>query len=118
MHYKLFLHTLSQLNNNGRATIVFEDNTIYVNSMKSNKWRLSTLLYEGRYDTPSEVHCCMSSTGILRWQQRGAYLQRDASSDCISLIEEIDIQSNKYLSFKNHIVDFIQVSKEWKEIFN
>jgi hypothetical protein len=117
MYYKLYLHILSQLSSKGMATITFEDETLYIKPLEqTGKWQLSAKVFEEEEHTPSGVHSCISSYGNLRWQQRGAYLQFDPSTQSVSLIDEIEIKEGKFISFKRHMHDFMRIFQEWREI--
>jgi hypothetical protein len=119
MYYQLFLQTLTQLSSKGTAILILENGTIYIQSVLGNdKWRISTPLFKGNGHIPEALRSCVSSRGNLHWQKSGAYLQLEASTQTLSLIDEMEIMKDKYLSFKKHIRDFIELSQEWKEIFD
>ncbi len=117
MHYQLFLQTLLQLSIKGTAAIELENGTIHIQPMpEKTTWRISMPLYEGNGRIPSGVCACIPSTGILRWQNTGPHLQLDSTAQTLLLVDEIEIQKNKYISFKQKMNDFIAVSEEWQEI--
>ena len=117
MSYQLFLETLNQLSSKGSAAIAHEKGMIYLQSMQEkNKWRISIPLIRGNKEIPAYLSQCVSSLGTLYWQKAGAYLQLDASSQTVSLIDEIEIVKDKYLSFKKTMSALIELSQEWKDI--
>jgi len=119
MYYQLFLEALSQLSSKGTASLALENGTIYIQSLLGNNtWRISTPLFQGNGRIPEPVLSCVSSRGNLHWQKTGAYLQLEDSTQTLSLIDQMEIKTDKYLSFKKHISDFIELSREWKEILN
>src|SRR5579862_3556947 len=112
MYYQLFLEALSQLSSKGTASLALENGTIYIQSLLDhNKWRISTPLFTGNGYIPEPVLSCVSSGGNLHWQKAGAYLQLEDSTQTISLIDEMEIKTDKYLSFKNHMSAFIELSQ-------
>jgi len=118
MYHQLFLQTLSQLFDQGTATLVLEQGIIYFRSLQQdNNWRISTPLFQGRGCIPSSVRSCVSSRGNLHWQKTGAYLQLENSTHTLSLIDEMEIKKDNYLSFKKTLQDFLELAQEWKEIF-
>jgi hypothetical protein len=117
MPYQLFLQTLLQLSSKGKAAIALENGTIHIQPMtEKTTWRISMSLYEGQGRIPSSVRGCLPSTGILRWQNTGPHLQLDSTAQTLLLVDEIEIQKDKYISFKQKMNDFIAVSQEWQEI--
>jgi len=119
MYYQLFLQTLSQLSSRGTASLTFENGIIYIQSLHGNtKWRISTPLFIGEGRIPSPVRSYISSRGSFHWQKTGAYLQLEDSTKTLLLIDELEIQKDKYHLFKKTVQDFMGLAQEWKEIFN
>jgi hypothetical protein len=107
---------MSQLAGNQKARIVFEDKVVFFEKNKENHWVLYTKVFAGDGDLPNSVRSCVSSGGVLRWQENGAYLKLDAASHSVYLFEEIEIEEGKYIPFKHHLSDFSTVAAEWIEI--
>ncbi len=117
MNYQLFLQILLQLSTGSRATLVMEDNPIYITHLqrKRGACRLTIDVYKGDGRIPSHVRALLPSTGILRWTQESPYLQ--LQGDTISLIDEVEIEKTKYIPFKRKIESFLHIAKEWEELF-
>ena len=110
---------MSQLSSNRKAKIVVQGNIIFIKpSKKKNQWTLYTKVYSGDGFCPKSVRSCVSSSGILRWQNNGAYLKFDPMTHSVFLIEEVEMEKGKYIPFKYHISDFLIVAAEWKEILH
>ncbi len=117
MSYKSYLLVMSQLSSSKKACITIQDRTIHIDaSSKKNCWRLCTKIFDGEGNTPHGVRACLSSTGLLRWEQGKSHLKYDSLNHVIYLIEDIAHQERSYIPFKYHIEDFIKVSQEWQEI--
>lgn len=119
MLYQFFLQTISQLSSKGKASIALDTGTICIQSMPGkDKWRISKMLLEEEKGLPLPIYACIPSTGTLRIENIGPYLELNASATNISLIDEIEIHKDRYLSFKKQMEDFVKISKEWQEIFS
>lgn len=117
MPYQLFLQTLASLSSTGHAVIALEHGTIHVRSKPgNNRWHICMPLLQGKASISSDLRSCIPVTGKLRLQQTGPYLELNASTYTLVLIDEIDIHKDRYLSFKKHINDFIAISQEWQEM--
>lgn len=118
MNYQIFLQTLLQLSNTSQATLTVKDSPIYITRSKKrgNSCRLSMDVFKGDGSIPLRVRSFLPSTGILRWKYSSPHLRLYA--DTISLIDEIEIEKNKYIPFKSKIDRFIQMAQEWEEIFS
>ncbi|MGC1878717.1 MAG: hypothetical protein WA347_02725 [Rhabdochlamydiaceae bacterium] len=117
MSYSAFLLVMSQLAGNRKARVVNQGNLIFFEmSQKKNYWTLSTQVYSGDGYLPSSVRSCVSSNGMLRWQQCGAYLKLDPLSHTIYLFQEIQMEKGKYIPFKHHLNNFSIMVAEWKEL--
>ena len=55
------------------------------------------------------------SSGVLRWQDRGSYLELDSFTNCIHLVHEIECAPT-YIPFKAIITDLMQVADEWRDV--
>jgi hypothetical protein len=118
MLYKDFLYIKSQLVNKKTAQIVIDDQAIsfVASSKKRNRLKITTTVFSGDGSLPKSVRSCVSSSGKLRWQQGGAHIQLDPETQSVLLIEEVEIEENKYLPFKEALNDFTLAAKEWQEI--
>jgi hypothetical protein len=118
MSYDTFLVVLSQLAGKKQARVVVQGSVIFVETDdKKAKWNLKTKVFDGDGFLPHGVRDCVSSTGMLRWQERGAYLKLDNETQNVYLIHEIE-SSKKYVPFKYQVNDFVEVANEWKEILD
>jgi hypothetical protein len=116
MSYDAFLIVMSQLAGNRKARVVDRGNVIFFEmSKKKDHWILYTQVYFGDGYLPSSVRSCVSSCGMLRWQQDGAYLKLDPLSHAIYLFQEIQMEKGKYIPFKHYLNDFSTEAREWKE---
>jgi hypothetical protein len=117
MLHDAFLLVMSQLAGNRKARVVIQGMTIFFEtSERTNHLTLYTKIYSGDCALPQNVRSCISSSGMLRWQARGAYLKLDAATHCVYLIQEIDMETGKYIPFKHYVSDFSTVAAEWREI--
>ena len=117
MSYDAFLVVMSQLAGSKKARVVIDGEVIFFEaSEKKNYWTLYTKVFVGEGFLPKSVRGCVSSSGVLRWQDSGAYLKLDISSHCVYLIQEVEMQEGKYIPFKHYLSDFSIVAEEWKEI--
>jgi|HubBroStandDraft_4_1064222.scaffolds.fasta_scaffold214242_2 hypothetical protein len=115
MLYNDFLQVITQLAGNNKARITIQENTIFFERIKKNCWILHTKVYSGDDYLPSGVRSCMPSSGLLQWQQKGAYLKLDPHSHSVDLFEKIEIEEGKYIPFKYHLSNFVATATEWKE---
>jgi len=117
MSYNTYLLVLSQLTSRKKAECVVQGSVIFVESKQSGKdWNLSTKIFDA--DTakiPSFLQQSLNSRGLLRWQERGAYLKLDLETNSVYLVQEI-LSSKKYVPFKYLMNDFAGVAKQWKDI--
>ncbi len=117
MSYVAFLVVMSQLDTKKQARILIKRNEILIEpSKKKDKWMLYTKVYSGDPMIPRSVRSCISTSGVFRWQHRGAYLKLDADTHSVFLTEEVEMERGKYLPFKHRISDFAMVAEEWREI--
>lgn len=117
MSYVAFLVVMSQLDSKKTARILVKRNEILIEpSKKKNTWMLCTKVFSGDPIIPRGVRSCISTSGVFRWQHRGAYLKLDAASHSVYLTEEVEMERGKYLPFKHHIGDFATVADEWRAI--
>jgi hypothetical protein len=118
MSYDAYLLTLSQLAEKKKARVVVQGSVIFIETLQGKKkWNLSAKVFDHDGLLPKTVKECLSSTGILKWQERGAYLKLDSNTNAVYLIHEIE-SSAKYVPFKYRVNDFAQVANEWKEILD
>ena len=117
MSYETFLLFITQMDSQRKAKVVIQGSVIFIeSSQKKDNWNLSTkILRRENKNFPSFARDCISYTGLLKCQGRGAYLKLDSETNSIYLVQEI-ISSKKYLPFKYLIQDFASVAHEWKEI--
>lgn len=119
MSYNTYLLVLSQLTSRKKAECVVQGSVIFVESKQSGKdWNLSTKIFDA--DTakiPSFLEQSLNSRGLLRWQERGAYLKLDPETNSVYLVQEI-LSSKKYVPFKYLMNDFAGVAKQWKDILD
>lgn len=117
MSYKSYLLVLSQLSSRKKAECVIQGSVIFVElADKKQKWHLSTKLLDASEEPiPSFLKRSISRQGILRWQERGAFLRLDPETSNVYLIQEIE-SLNKYVPFKHVMSDFANVATEWKDV--
>jgi Tir chaperone protein (CesT) family len=114
MPYQLFLDILLQLSSNKKAVITLDNGTIYIHPLREkNKWRIHMPLSHG---DKSILRALMPHNGILRLDSQGPHLELDPSSQTLQLVDEIQIQKDKYITFKKQLDEFIRLSQEWQEI--
>ena len=117
MSYSAFLLVMSQLASNRKARVVVQENVIFFEkSKRKDHLILYTKVFSGDGFLPNSVRSCVSSSGGLHWQQSGAYLKLDLSSNSVYLFEETALEEGKYIPFRHHLNDFSTVAAEWKEI--
>lgn len=117
MSYDAFLLVMSQLAGNRKARVVIDENVIFFEAFqKKNRLKIYTKVFNGDGYLPKSVRSCVSSSGILQWQNRGAYLKLDSLTDSVLLVQEVEMEEGKYIPFKHHLSDFSTVAQEWKEI--
>jgi hypothetical protein len=119
MSYNTYLLVLSQLSTRKKAQCVVQDSVIFIESNpQDSRWNLATkLLDSDQANIPSYLKESLSKKGLLRWQERGAYLKLDPESNHVYLIQEIN-SSKKYIPFRSVMNDFAGLAKEWKEILS
>lgn len=117
MSYDAYLMTLSQLSGKSKARVVVQGSVIFIETQPNRKkWKMSTKIFEeGSF--PKAMKECISSSGMLKWQERGAYLKLDPCTNSLYLINEIE-SATKYVPFKYLVNDFAEVANEWKEILD
>lgn len=117
MSYQAFLIVMSQLAGKQKARVVVEGEMIFFEaSSKKNHYTLYTKVFSGDGYLPKNVRSCVSSSGVLRWQQNGAYLKLDPLTYSVYLFQNVEMQQGKYIPFKHHLSDFATVAAEWREI--
>lgn len=117
MSYNAFLLVMSQLASNRKAHVVVQDEVIFFETSKrANYLILSSHVYSGDDYLPQTVRSCISSRGVLRWQDNGAYLKFDSPSSSIFLFQEIQMEEGKYIPFRRHLNDFSIVADQWRKI--
>jgi len=118
MSYDAFLMTLSQLAGKNKARVVVQGSVIFIETQPNRKkWKMSTKIFNKDGPLPGGMKECVSSSGMLKWQERGAYLKLDPCTNSLYLIHEIE-SATKYVPFKYLVNDFAQVANEWKEILD
>ena len=116
MSYDAFLAVMNQLAGQRKARCVVQGSVIFIESKPTQKkWSLATRVFSGDGFLPQSVKECVSSSGTLHWQEKGASLRIDPSSDSVFLVQEID-QAGKYVPFRYLMRDFADVANEWREI--
>ena len=114
MPYQLFLDILLQLSSDKKAVITLDNGTIHIHPMRGkNKWRIYMPLSHG---DKGVLRALMPHSGVLRLDAQGPHLELDPSGDTLQLVDEIQIQKDKYISFKKQLDGFIRLSQEWQEI--
>ena len=117
MSYDAFLLVMSQLAGKRKARVVIDGEVIFFESSeKRNHLTLYTKVFSGDGYLPNNVRSCVSSSGLLRWQQSGAYLKLDPFTHSVYLFQDIQMEEGKYIPFKHHLSDFSMVATEWREI--
>ena len=92
MAYDVFLLVMSQLAGRRKARVVIQGEVFFFEvSDKKNCLTLYTKIYSGEGDLPPSVRSCVSSSGVLRWQQRGAFLKLDSNAHCVYLFQEVEM---------------------------
>jgi len=118
MVYDAFLLVMSQLAGKRKARVVVEGELIFFEeTSKKDHWILSTKVFSGEGYLPPSVRAYLPRSGVLRWQQSGAYLKLDPAAHCVYLFEEITMPKGKYIPFKHHLNAFSNSASEWREIF-
>lgn len=118
MSYQAFLLVMGQLASKKKARVVVQGDVIFFeSSIKENHFKIYTKIFSGDGYLPKNMRSYFSSCGVLRWQHRGAYIELDSETHSIYLVEEIEMEKNKYIPFRNRLNDFSLVALEWKEIF-
>ncbi len=118
MSYDAFLAILTQLAGKKKARVVVQGSVLFIETKsKRDQWTISTKVFDGEGYIPKSVRDCVSSSGVLRWQERGAYLQLDSFTNSVYLVHEIE-NSKKYVPFRYFVHDFVEVANEWREILD
>ncbi len=116
MSYDAFLAVMNQLAGQRKARCVVQGSVIFIESKPTEqKWSLATRVYGGEGFLPKSVKECVSSSGVLRWQEKGANLRLDSVTNSVFLVQEIT-SSSKYVPFRYLMKDFADVANEWREI--
>jgi hypothetical protein len=116
MSYDAFLTVMNQLAGQRKARCVVQGSVIFIESKpKQKKWMLATRVFSGDGHLPQSVKECVASSGVLRWQEKGAKLRLDPASHSIYLVQEIGGEP-KYVPFRYMMRDFADVANEWREI--
>jgi hypothetical protein len=117
MNYNIYLFLLHQLSFKKKAQCVVQGNVIFIEAKPKTKyWEISTKLVDGQLQKiPSFLKDSLTSRGILKWQERGAYLRLDPFSNHLHLIQDVRA-SNQYIPLKHLINDFVKVVMEWKNL--
>jgi len=119
MAYDAFLLASSQLRERGKARLVIDGENLFIESAQiKNRWLLYTRVYFGEGYLPNSIRSCVSSSGVLRWQQTGAYLKLDPLTYSVFLFQEVEMEEGKYIPFRHHLSDFTKVAAEWREILH
>lgn len=109
---------MSQLSGKRKARVVIQDEFIFFEpSPKENHFTIYTKVYSGEGYLPQAIRSCVSSSGVLRWQESGAYLKLDPLTHSVYLFQEVQMEMGKYIPFKHFLGDFCKVSAEWRDIF-
>jgi hypothetical protein len=117
MFYKPFLLVMAQLASKRKARVIIQDETIFFEaSEKPHHFTVYTKVYSGEGYLPKTIRSCVSSSGLLRWQQTGAYLKLDPLTYSVYLFQEVQMEEGKYIPFKYILSDFSSVAAEWREI--
>ncbi len=117
MSYNAFLGVMSQLAGKRKARIVIDGEVIFFEaSERKNHLTLYTKVYSGDGYLPNNVRSCVSSSGLFRWQQSGAYLKLDPFTYSVYLFQEVQMEEGKYIPFRHHFSDFLLVARQWREI--
>jgi hypothetical protein len=84
---------------------------ILIQKISSHKlWKLSTPIYQGRGEFPSEVHECLKLIQRLKWENSGV-LEIDGVVGTIHWTAEIDPKH-----FEQLFPKFLKDADEWEEI--
>ncbi len=117
MSYSSFLIVMSQLATKRKARVVMEGEVVFFElSEKKHHCTLYTKVFSGNGYLPNSVRSCVSSSGLLRWQQSGAYLKLDPITSSVYLFQEVQMEEGKYIPFRRHLNDFSYVACQWREI--
>ena len=66
---------------------------------------------------PKQKKACVASSGVLRWQEKGAKAFPDPASRSICQTQEIG-GGPKYIPFRYMTHDLADVANEWREILD
>ncbi len=114
MSYKEFLKFIAQFASHRKAEIEVNGNLIAIEMRgKKNCWRLSSPVFISEGYLPD----CLSYSGVLRWQERGAFLEVNRETESVFLVQDITSFAT-YTHFKPLFTDFSQIVTEWKEILD
>jgi hypothetical protein len=117
MSYESFLMVTSQLAGSRKARAVIDGEVVFFDaSEKKNRWTLYTKVFCGDGYLPKDVRACVSSSGVLRWQQMGAYLKLDPLTHSVYLFQDVEMEEGKYIPFKHNVDHFCMVANEWRDI--
>lgn len=120
MAYDIFLQVMSQLSGQKRARCVMKGQTIFINRLEQaskTRWSLSSKVFLGEGFLPPSIRDCVSSSGVLRWQEKGATLRVDSTTKSVFLVQEIDATKH-YLPFRYVMADFAHLAQEWRTLFD
>jgi hypothetical protein len=118
MSYGAFLLVMSQLVDKRKARVVIQSEVVFFEiAQKKNHYILYTKVYSGEGYLPKNVRSCFASSGMWRWQSKGAYLKLDVSTSSVYVFQEVEMQKGKYIPFRDHLNAFSSVASEWREIF-
>lgn len=121
MAYDAFIQVITQLSGQKRARIVVKEQVIFIDRLdknrKKNLWNLSSVVFHGEGYLPPSIRDCVSSSGVLRWEENGAELRVDPLTKSVYLVQEIDA-ANRYIPFRYFISDFATLAQEWRTYFD
>jgi hypothetical protein len=99
----LYLHSMTRITVEGREVLIQKNND-------HSKWKVSTPIFEGRGEFPSETHECLKLIQQLKWESEGM-LEIDAVVGTIHWTHEIH-PSN----FGKDFPRFLKHAQEWAEV--
>jgi len=121
MSYSLFLQVMSHLSGEKRGRFNIEGQTFFIERQqkypKKEIWVLSTKVFNGEGYLPPTIRDCISSSGVLRWQTRGASLKLEPLSKSVFLMHEIE-PAKHFIPFRSLMRDFIDLAQEWRTHFD
>jgi len=97
---------------NSITRIVVEGREVLIQKTASQAWKVSTPIFEGRGEFPSEIHECLKLIQQLKWENAGR-VEVDAVLGTIHWTQQVNPQN-----FEKEFPLFLKDAQEWAEVLS